>query len=212
MAADRIVLPALPRQTVLLVVAWNLFGLLMLLNVGILALWVLIPLAIVLAVMGLQVAVGRRRLAQPFADHASPTGAVILPPPPWTRATVAGGDADSGLVWVGAAFVPTALGGMRVSPPFAQLVVGGGELVVRTRPAIASLMFGYQPAELTPQEVEVVVPVVGGFGRGLAIRPHGRPATYFLNDDVWRILHELERAGFFVDWHEFHVRRWRRAR
>ena len=211
MAADRIELPALPGATVLVVLAWNLFCLLTLQSIGILGLWVFIPLAVVLALTGLQIAAGRRRLMRPFAAYASPTGAVILPPPPWTTASAGGGPGSAG-VWVGAALVPTALGGMRASTPLAQLVVGRGDLVVRIRPAILSLMFGYQPAELTPQEVEVVVPVVGRFDRGVAIRPHGRPATYFVADDVWRILHELETAGFPVDWHEFKVRRWRRAR
>ena len=178
MAADRIELPALPGATVLVVLAWNLFCLLTLQSIGILGLWVFIPLAVVLALTGLQIAAGRRRLMRPFAAYASPTGAVILPPPPWTTASAGGGPGSAG-GWVGAALVPTALGGMRAS---------------------------------TPQEVEVVVPVVGRFDRGVAIRPHGRPATYFVADDVWRILHELETAGFPVDWHEFKVRRWRRAR
>ena len=202
--ATQVVLPALPRQTILLVAGWNVIGLAVL--VAIAGPWVLLLLPIALAMTGIFVAFGRRRLAQPFASRATPTGVVIAPSPP------SGAAAEPKRSWSGAALVPTALGGINATTPLAELSISDGDVLVRVRPAVLALMFGYRPTPLAPGDTEVVVPVTRTLAKGIAIRPIGRPATYFFTREVPQILSELERAGFPVDWSEQRVRLGGRAR
>ena len=171
--------------------------------------WVLGLWSIVVVLIGIQVTFARRRLKQPFATRVTPTGGLIAPAPP---AGPAGPDTSSRRVWSGSAMAPTALGGMNATAPLAELSISDGAAVVRLRPTILSLMLGYQAKTLAPVDTEMILPVTRGRAKGVAMRPKGRPATFFFSGEAPNILSELERAGFPVDRHEQRVRLWGRAR
>lgn len=201
-------LPPLPRETVLILVGWNAIGLAVIVAVA--GPWVLGLWAVAVVLTGIQVAFGRRRLAQPFTARATPTGAVVAPVPPGPPMFAV--DPSARRAWNGSALVPTALGGMNASAPLAELSISGAGLQVRVRPAVVSLAFGYRPTVLAPSDVEMVLPVTRTISKGVAILQEGRPPTYCFNVPAAQILGELQQAGFPVDWREQRVRLWGRAR
>lgn len=206
--ANRVDLPALPTATVLILAGWNAVGLVVMVTA--VGPWILLAWTVALVLTGILLVFGRRRLAQPFAARSTPTGNVILPSPPVGPG--ASTDARPRRSWSGAALAPTALGRINVSAPLAHLSIGEGDAVVRIRPAILALAFGYRPRTLTAIDTEAVVPVTRSLAKGVAIRPKDGPATYFFTSEVSQLLSEFERVGFPVDWRERRVRLWGRAR
>ncbi|MEZ5380319.1 MAG: hypothetical protein R2754_00840 [Microthrixaceae bacterium] len=207
MSVNEVELPALPKATAIFLVGSNAaFLTVAVLEAGP---WVLLLWMAALVLNGIFVVLGRRRLAQPFSARATPTGTLVMPPPPVDPTTTS--FAPSRRTWSGAALVPTALGGKNASIPLAALSINEDGVEVRIRPSLLGLAFGYRPTTLGPGDFELIVPVTRRGVREVALLPRGRPAIYFFNSDVSRILSALDNAGFPVDWSEHRVRSWGRA-
>jgi hypothetical protein len=102
--------------------------------------------------------------------------------------------------WVGAASVPTWLGRLEASAPFASLEVEGHSVALRVRPKVLATVFGARSLVVSPEGLDSVFPVARRFGGGVALKPTDSPPYYFWTGDTQAVLTALHALQFPVDW------------
>lgn len=108
--------------------------------------------------------------------------------------------------WVGGANVPSRMGRLNATWPFATLELSGAAVRLAIVPG---RLFGVKPISAGPSAVELVFPVRGRLGAvGIAIRPPAVPDCYFWTRRQREVIAALAAAGFPVSWEEQRPRIW----